>query len=43
MRDIKDSIFLMKNQSKIYKEIIKNGFAVIEFPSGKIYKIKELG
>tara|TARA_R110000782_G_scaffold87834_1_gene169845 strand:+ start:1414 stop:1545 length:132 start_codon:yes stop_codon:yes gene_type:complete len=43
MKNIKDSYYLLKNQSKIAKEIIEKGFAIVKFPSGKIYKIKELG
>ena len=38
-----DKYYLLKNQSKIGNECIKNGYAIIRMPSGKLYKIKELG
>ena len=40
---LKDKYYLLKNQSKIGNECIKNGYAIIRMPSGKLYKIKELG
>ncbi len=40
---LKDKYYLLKNQSKIGKECIKNGYAIVRMPSGKLYKIKELG
>tara|TARA_R110000772_G_C13041716_1_gene413011 strand:+ start:111 stop:242 length:132 start_codon:yes stop_codon:yes gene_type:complete len=43
MKNLKDKYCLLKNQSRIGKECVKNGFAIVKMPSGKIYKIKELG
>ena len=43
MKDLKDKYFLLKNQSIIAKECIKKGYAIVKMPSGKIYKIVELG
>ncbi len=40
---LKDKYALLKNQSKIGKACIKNGYAIVRMPSGKLYKIKELG
>ena len=39
---LKDKYYLLINQSKIGREIIKNGYAIVIFPSGKLYKTKEL-
>ena len=38
-----DRYHLLKNQSKIGKECIEKGYAIVKMPSGKIYKIRELG
>ena len=43
MKSIKDTYYLLINQSKISKYIIEKGFVIVKFPSGKIYKIKEIG
>lgn len=40
---IKDKYYLLRNQSIIGKECIENGYAIVKMPSGKIYKIRELG
>lgn len=40
---LKDKYYLLKNQSKIGKECIEKGYAIVRMPSGKLYKIKELG
>ena len=41
--DIRDKYYLMKNQRKIHLDCIKKGYSILKMPSGKIYKIKELG
>jgi len=43
MNNLKDKYYLLKNQSRIAKECIEKGYAIIKMPSGKIYKIRELG
>ncbi len=43
MKNLKDKYYLLKNQSRIGKECIKKGYAIVRMPSGKIYKIRELG
>jgi hypothetical protein len=40
---LKDKYYLLRNQSKIGKECIEKGYAIVKMPSGKIYKIRELG
>jgi len=40
---VKDKIHLIKKQSDIGKMCIENGYAIIKLPSGKYYKIRELG
>ena len=40
---IKDKYHLLRNSSKISRDCIENGYAIVKMPSGKIYKIRELG
>jgi hypothetical protein len=39
----KDMSHLIRNASKISRDTTENGYSEITMPSGKIYKIRELG
>tara|TARA_R110000868_G_scaffold157447_2_gene384694 strand:+ start:1261 stop:1410 length:150 start_codon:yes stop_codon:yes gene_type:complete len=38
-----DSRWFMANMTKFNKQLIKHGYVIIHFPSGKIYKLTQLG
>ena len=40
---IKDKYYLIRNQGEIGRKCIEKGYAIVKMPSGKIYKIRELG
>lgn len=41
--DYKDKLYLLQNQTVIGKECLEKGYAIVKFPSGRIFKIRELG
>lgn len=41
--EVKDRYHILINQSKISRDCIKKGYAILKMPSGKIYKIRLLG
>lgn len=41
--DYRDTLYLLQNQTVIGKECLEKGYAIVKFPSGRIFKVRELG